>query len=118
MGLVAVLVGSPTWAVVTDRLGLLVVPLAAGFVAQVLLGAMSYLVPVVLGGGPAIVRGTQARLERGNALRVLLINAGLVVCVLPVPASCGSSSRCSYWAGSPRSCRCFSRRSCMPGVTN
>src|SRR5665647_1595427 len=86
MGLVAVLVGSPTWAVVTDRLGLLVVPLAAGFVAQVLFGAMSYLVPVVLGGGPAIVRGTQARLERGNALRVLLINAGLVVCFLPVPS--------------------------------
>jgi len=86
MGLVAVLVGSPTWAVVTDRLGLLVIPLAAGFVAQVLFGAMSYLVPVVLGGGPAIVRETQARLERGNALRVLLINAGLVVCVLPVPS--------------------------------
>jgi nitrite reductase (NO-forming) len=49
--------------VVTDRLGLLVTPLAAGFAAQVVLGAMSFLVPVVLGGGPAIVRGTQARLE-------------------------------------------------------
>jgi len=86
IGLVAVLVFSPTWTVVTDRLGLLVIPLAAGFVAQVLLGALSYLVPVVLGGGPAIVRGTQARLERGNALRVVLINAGLMICVLPVPS--------------------------------
>jgi len=85
-GLVAVLVASPTWELVTDRLGLLVIPLAAGFAAQVLLGALTYLVPVVLGGGPAIVRGTRARLERGNALRVVLINVGLVVLVLPVPA--------------------------------
>jgi nitrite reductase (NO-forming) len=84
-GLVAVLVTSSTWALVSIRLGLLVVPLAAGFVAQVLFGALSYLVPVVLGGGPTIVRGTQARLERGSALRALLVNTGLVVWVLPVP---------------------------------
>ena len=85
LGLVAVLLSSPTWALVTDRLGLLVTPLAAGFAAQVLLGAMSFLVPVVLGGGPAIVRGTQSRLDRGNAARALLINVGLVVSLLPLP---------------------------------
>jgi nitrite reductase (NO-forming) len=60
VGLATVLATSPTWALVEDRLGLLVTPLAAGFVAQVLLGALSYLVPVVLGGGPAILRGTQS----------------------------------------------------------
>jgi len=86
LGLVAVLLTSQTWALVAERLGLLIAPLAAGFVAQVLLGAMSYLVPVVLGGGPAIVRGTQRRLERGNALRGVLINVGLLVCVAPVPS--------------------------------
>jgi len=86
LGLVTVLVSSPTWQLVTDRLGLLIVPLAAGFAAQVLLGALTYLVPVVLGGGPAIVRRTQTRLDRGNALRAVLINVGLVVCVLPVPS--------------------------------
>jgi nitrite reductase (NO-forming) len=85
LGLVAVLVLSPSWLLVTGRLGLLVLPLAAGFAAQVLLGSMSFLVPVVLGGGPAILRGTQARMDRGNALRAVLINVGLVVCVLPVP---------------------------------
>lgn len=85
LGLIAVLLGSPTWALVTDRLGLLVTPLAAGFAAQVVLGAMTFLVPVVLGGGPAIVRGTQSRLERGNAARALLINVGLVVSLLPLP---------------------------------
>jgi len=85
LGLVAVLLSSPTWALVTDRLGLLVTPMAAGFAAQVVLGAMSFLVPVVLGGGPAIVRGTQSRLERGNAARAVLINVGLVVSLLPLP---------------------------------
>jgi nitrite reductase (NO-forming) len=85
LGLVAVLVISPTWLLVTDRLGLLVIPLAAGFAAQVLLGAMSFLVPVVLGGGPTILRGSQARMDRGSTLRAVLINVGLVVCVLPFP---------------------------------
>jgi len=85
LGLVAVLLSSPTWALVTDRLGLLITPLAAGFAAQVVLGAMTFLVPVVLGGGPAIVRGTQSRLERGNAARAVLINVGLVVSLLPLP---------------------------------
>ncbi|MEO6143506.1 MAG: multicopper oxidase domain-containing protein [Dermatophilaceae bacterium] len=85
-GLVIALFTSPTWQLVSDRLELLITPLAAGFAAQLLLGALSYLVPVVLGGGPATVRGTQAWLERGNALRAVLINVGLVVCILPVPS--------------------------------
>ncbi|MDP2772739.1 MAG: multicopper oxidase domain-containing protein [Nocardioides sp.] len=60
--------------------------LAAGFVAQVLLGALSYLVPVVMGGGPAAVRATNRDLDAGGALRVSLTNLGLLVCVLPVPS--------------------------------
>lgn len=85
IGLVVVLVTSSTWSMVTDRLGLLIIPAAGGFAAQVLLGALSYLVPVVLGGGPTIVRGTQARLDRGKVIRAVLINLGLVVWILPVP---------------------------------
>ena len=86
LGLFTVLVTGATWELVTDRLGLLIIALAAGFAAQVLLGALSFLVPVVLGGGPNILRGTQARMDRGNVLRVVLINVGLLVCVLPVPS--------------------------------
>src|SRR5674476_1344250 len=86
LGLVTILANSSTWRSVTDHLGLLIIPLAAGFAAQVLLGALSFLVPVVLGGGPNILRGTQARMDRGNALRAVLINAGLMICVLPVPS--------------------------------
>jgi nitrite reductase (NO-forming) len=46
---------------------------------------MSFLVPVVLGGGPNILRGTQSRMDRGSGLRACLINAGLLVAVLPLP---------------------------------
>jgi len=60
--------------------------LAASFVAQVLLGALSYLIPVVMGGGPAAVRATNRDLDAGGALRVSLTNLGLLVCVLPVPS--------------------------------
>jgi len=62
-----------------------VVPyLAAGFAAQVLIGALSYLVPVVLGGGPTPVRVGTTALDRGGALRVATANAALFVCALPV----------------------------------
>ena len=77
---------APSWAAVGIRLDRLAVPLAAGFGAQVLLGALSYLIPVVLGGGPAAVRAANTELERAGALRVTLVNGGLLLYVLPVPS--------------------------------
>ena len=64
--LVVAIASAPSWAVVGTRLDALAVPLAAGFGAQVLLGALSYLIPVVLGGGPAAVRAANAELERAG----------------------------------------------------
>ncbi|PKI90899.1 copper oxidase [Actinomycetales bacterium SN12] len=62
-----------------------VVPyLAAGFAAQVLVGALSYLVPVVLGGGPTPVRVGTAGFDAAGILRVTVANAALAVCALPV----------------------------------
>jgi len=62
-----------------------VVPyLAAGFAAQVLIGALSYLVPVVLGGGPRPVRVGTAAFDRLGALRIAVANSALAVCALPV----------------------------------
>src|SRR5690606_4903846 len=55
------------------------------FIAQVLLGALSYLIPVVMGGGPGPVRGLNRDVDAGGALRIAVANGGLVVCVLPVP---------------------------------
>lgn len=62
-----------------------VVPyLAAGFAAQVLVGALSYLIPVVLGGGPNPVRTGTTVFDVAGPLRVTVANAGLAVCALPV----------------------------------
>lgn len=87
VALAAVLATAPSWAVAADGFGWLVPLLAAGFGAQVLLGALSYLVPVALGGGPTPVRAANAVLDRAAALRVVLTNAGLLVCALPVPST-------------------------------
>jgi nitrite reductase (NO-forming) len=80
------LVTAESWEEAAERAGWLTAPLLVGFAAQVLLGALTYLVPVVLGGGPNAVRAQNAVLDRGGAARVVVANAGLVVCVLPVPS--------------------------------
>jgi nitrite reductase (NO-forming) len=86
VGLAGILVLAPSWDGVSARMGFVVVTLTAGFAAQVLLGALSYLVPVVLGGGPAAGRAATAVLDRGGALRVTLANVALVLSLLPVPS--------------------------------
>ena len=59
--------------------------LAAGFAAQILVGALSYLVPVVLGGGPGPVRAGAAAFDRFGRVRVATANAALIACALPLP---------------------------------
>ena len=90
VGCLAVLVvgtgTSSDWVEAHRRFETVTPLLAAGFGAQVLLGALSYLIPVALGGGPAVTRRTRASIDRGAALRVTGANAGLLVCALPVPS--------------------------------
>jgi nitrite reductase (NO-forming) len=64
--------------------GAVLVPLLAGFVAQVLIGSLAYLLPMVLGGGPARVRTRQEVLDRHWAQRVVMGNTALAVFLLPV----------------------------------
>ena len=87
VAVVVALATAPTWAEAADRFGWFTPFLAAGFGAQLLLGALSYLVPVVLGGGPGPVRAATAVLDRGGLLRVAVTNVGLLLCALPVPAA-------------------------------
>src|SRR5699024_12628601 len=54
-----------------------------GCVGQVLLGALTYLLPVVLGGGPKAIRGTTTLLGRGWPLRLTAPNLGLPLTLLP-----------------------------------
>lgn len=77
---------APDLAVGVGGVRTLVGPFAAGFVAQVLLGALSYLLPVVVGGGPAIVRRTTAVADSGGTARVLLANLAGLAFLLPLPS--------------------------------
>ena len=85
--LVVQLAVAPSWSVAAGRLHSVTVPLTAGFAVQVLLGALTYLVPVVLGGGPHVARRTAGWLERWWALRVTVVNAALAAALLPLPDS-------------------------------
>ncbi len=52
---------------------------AGGFVAQVLFGALAYLIPSVIGGGPSVVRAGSAVVDRWGVYRVLVVNLGLAI---------------------------------------
>ncbi|WP_433386090.1 hypothetical protein [Micromonospora sp. KLBMP9576] len=79
------LLSTPGATAAADRFSVVLVPLLVGFVAQTLLGAMAYLLPMALGGGPAVVRERTERLDRHWAQRVAMANAALAVFVLPAP---------------------------------
>jgi hypothetical protein len=68
-----------------DGFDTILVPLAVGFVAQVLIGALAYLLPMALGGGPVRVRERTARLDAYWPQRVTMANLALAVFLLPVP---------------------------------
>lgn len=73
-------------AVIAAGFGSIVPALAAGFAAQVVLGAMSHLIPVVLGGGPQATRAAHEVLDQGAGLRLVVINVGLAICLFEVPS--------------------------------
>ncbi|MDC5696070.1 multicopper oxidase domain-containing protein [Intrasporangium calvum] len=75
-----------SWEAIADNYGALTTIFVVGFALQVLLGALSYLLPVVIGGGPSVVRAGMAELERWSTARVAVANLGLAICLLPVPS--------------------------------
>ncbi len=75
-----------SWPEVASSLGWLVPFFAVGFGAQVLLGALSHLLPVSLGGGARPVRAAERAINSAASLRVTTTNAALLVCALPVPS--------------------------------
>lgn len=75
-----------TWDTAQVRMGAQLGPLTVGFGAQVLLGALTHLGPMVLGGGPSAVRAARVVVDRGGTARLLLTNVGLAVYLLPVPS--------------------------------
>ncbi|MEU8652440.1 multicopper oxidase domain-containing protein [Streptomyces sp. NPDC048737] len=59
--------------------------LLVGFVAQVLIGALTYLLPVVLSTGPRDRAAVRALLERGWLPRAAALNTGVALAALPLP---------------------------------
>ncbi|TFC32379.1 copper oxidase [Cryobacterium sp. MDB1-18-2] len=78
---------APSWTVAAAGVETLVPYFAIGFAAQILLGALSHLVPVVLGGGPAALKAAAAELDRGGLFRVVVVNGALLLSLLPVSST-------------------------------
>lgn len=76
---------APTWSAAADSIGPLLLPFVVGFVAQLLIAALTYLIPVVIGGGPVAVRCMNYELDRFGVFRVIAVNGALLVGLLPVP---------------------------------
>lgn len=75
-----------SWADLLDAVPAVAGVLAVGFAAQLLSGALSYLLPSVLGGGPAAVRAARRWFDRAATLRLATINGGLLLWLLPAPS--------------------------------
>ncbi|MFJ9907673.1 hypothetical protein ACIRVK_33125 [Streptomyces sp. NPDC101152] len=74
-----------------DGIGSLVLVWLAGFVAQVLIGALTYLLPIVLGTGPKERAELRAVLERGWPVRLATLNTGVALLALPLPGLVGAA---------------------------
>src|SRR5690554_5703370 len=74
------------WEQAQARMGGVVAAVIAGGAAQVLLGALSHLIPMALGGGPHAVRSSRESIERKALARFVLINGGVLLWVLPAPS--------------------------------
>lgn len=74
------------WDGVADGLGSLLGVVVVGFAAQILSGALSFLIPSVIGGGPSVVRAGQKELHRFATFRLVVINGGLLLWLLPTPS--------------------------------
>ena len=71
----------PSWGATGTSYGRYTSMFVVGFAVQTLIGAMSHLVPAVLGGGPKIVKATMPHFDRWATARLILTNPGLFICV-------------------------------------
>lgn len=62
-----------------NDLGMFLVPLLGGGMAQVLIGSLSYLLPVMIGGGPRAMRVRIARIDTWASWRIVVINLSLAL---------------------------------------
>ncbi len=77
---------APDWAWLRAEYLLVLGPLVAGFAVQLLMGALSYLFPVVAIGSPLGARTAAEVLDRGGAFRVVALNGAIALYLLPMPS--------------------------------
>ncbi|MFT0762487.1 hypothetical protein VRY54_05430 [Actinomyces sp. F1_1611] len=73
--------------------------LGVGGVLQILIGALSYLLPVVVGGGPTPVRVGNTTLQVAGGLRLAVRNAGLLLAAFAGLSGVESTLLTGIWAG-------------------
>ena len=81
-----VLVSAGDWVQVREQFIWPAAALAGGFGVQILTGALSYLLPSVLGGGPSVVRAGQRFFNAAAGFRLVAVNGGLVLWLAPTPS--------------------------------
>lgn len=74
------------WATLAQSYGVVTVMFLVGFALQMLFGALSHLVPVVIGRGPRPLKAGIAEINRLGTWRVVTANLAIVLCLLPVPS--------------------------------
>ncbi|ALJ22224.1 multicopper oxidase domain-containing protein [Microbacterium sp. No. 7] len=77
---------APDWGGLRAEYLIVLGPLVAGFIVQLLSGALSYLLPVVAIGSPAGARAAAETLDRGSAFRVTAFNGAIALSLLPMPS--------------------------------
>ncbi|MDX3451716.1 multicopper oxidase domain-containing protein [Streptomyces sp. ME02-8801-2C] len=78
-------------AEVRDDIGSLLPLLLVGLVAQVLIGALTYLLPIVLSSGPKERAALRAVLEWGWVPRLSALNLGVALLASPLPKPLGTA---------------------------
>lgn len=72
------------WARLTAGYTPVALIFVAGCATQLLIGALSYLIPTVVGGGRSVVRASLARFNRWTTPRLVAANAAVVLALLQV----------------------------------
>ncbi len=85
--LAAVLARARSWADIPQLTWNIPAVLVGGFALQLLIGALSYLIPMLFGGGPAVLRAITKALNTGATFRVLVTNISLLIWLMPIAHS-------------------------------
>lgn len=80
--LLVLVLGADSWTAITDSLPQFGLLAALGFGVQILFGALSYLIPTLVRGGPRVLRVMREEFNRFATFRLVIVNLALTVLAL------------------------------------